>query len=59
LVQEVLDEASDDLQKGSALVLDSHSKDLIDNISGYELKEFYSIRIHKSMTRHIAVLIKL
>jgi tRNA (guanine10-N2)-dimethyltransferase len=58
LLNEVLSEVSSLLDKGAPLVLNSHSPDLIEDISGFELMERYSFRVHRSMTRHIAVLKK-
>jgi tRNA (guanine10-N2)-dimethyltransferase len=58
LLNEVLSQVSSFLDKGAPLVLNSHSQDLIEDISGFELMETYGFRVHRSMTRHIAVLNK-
>jgi tRNA (guanine10-N2)-dimethyltransferase len=58
LIHHVMEEIFDILPKYAPLVIDSPSPTIIEEINGFTLEDMFSFRIHKSMTRHIAVLRK-
>ncbi|MEA3560097.1 MAG: DNA methyltransferase [Candidatus Thermoplasmatota archaeon] len=58
LLREVLGNVSDLLPVGAPLVLDSASQDIIDSIEGFRRVKIIPVRVHKSMTRHVALLLK-
>jgi len=59
LLYKVLEEVNDLMEPGSPLVLDSFSEEIIDNVPGFGLLRKFDIRVHKSMTRHIGLLVKI
>ncbi|MGA1792795.1 MAG: TRM11 family SAM-dependent methyltransferase [Thermoplasmatota archaeon] len=58
LLLDVLKEVSDLLKKGAPLVVDAPDPGHIQNIPGFLQKKELSLRVHKSMTRYIGVLVK-
>jgi tRNA (guanine10-N2)-dimethyltransferase len=58
LINDVMGQIFDMLPKLAPLVIDSHSPAIIENIRGFHAEEMFNFRIHKSMTRHIALLRK-
>ncbi|MGA1822201.1 MAG: hypothetical protein ACMUIG_06720 [Thermoplasmatota archaeon] len=58
LLHDVLGATRKYLKKGSPLVLDAGDPEKIRNISGFRLESQYSVRVHKSLTRYVALLLK-
>lgn len=56
LLDDVIGAAGAHLKKGAPLVLDTGNRDILDDIRGFDLISIYSVRIHKSLTRYVAVL---
>ena len=56
LLGDVLDEVSGLILKGGPLVVDAPSREHLLDIPDFELRKELSLRVHRSLTRHIGVL---
>ncbi|MFW3145869.1 MAG: RsmD family RNA methyltransferase [Thermoplasmatota archaeon] len=59
LLKEVIAKAGGYLKKGSPLVLDSPESSVLEEIPGFRMENMIPIRVHRSMTRHVALMLKL
>jgi tRNA (guanine10-N2)-dimethyltransferase len=56
LVNGVIEEVLDLIPTGAPLVIDSLTREPLSQVPGFELRDTYEFRIHRSMTRYIGVL---